>query len=42
MMASSSDQSSELSVLDGGDGSVFPDILKTLERLTVQLEYFDG
>ena len=28
MMASSSDQSNELSVLDGGDGNVFPDSVK--------------
>ena len=47
-MASGSDQSDEFSVLDGDDGSAYPQhILKTghcyriLNELTVQLEYFD-
>ena len=40
IMASGSDQSSELSVLDGGDdGSISPDS-RHLEGLTIELEYF--
>ena len=40
-MASVSDQSNELSVLDGDDGSVSPDFLyHILKGLTGQLEYF--
>ena len=37
-MLSDHDQSNELSMLDGDDGSVSPNYL---EDLTVQLEYFD-
>ena len=47
-MASGSDKSDEFSVLDGDDGSAYPQhILKTghcwriLKGLTVQLEYLD-
>ena len=47
-MASGSDKSDEFSVLDGDDGSAYPQhILKTghcwqiLKELTVQLEYLD-
>ena len=38
IMASGCDQSNELNVLDGDDGSVLSDYL---DRLTVQLGYFD-
>ena len=37
-MVSGSDQSNELSMLDGDDGSVSSDYL---EEMSVQLEYFD-
>ena len=40
IMASGSDQSSELSMLNGGDdGSISPDS-RHLEGLTIELEYF--
>ena len=38
IMVSGRDQSNELNVLDGDDGSVPSDYL---DRLTVQLDYFD-
>ena len=42
-MASVPDQSNELSVLDGDDGSVSPDFLyhNYFKGLTVQLEHFN-
>ena len=39
-MVSGSEQINELSVLEGDDGSLPPD-LKILEEMTVQLEYFN-